>query len=266
MLRTLSIVAILLATVQAWGMDLYLSDTSHVEGDFVKLSHLLESKKHEQRFKSVFLGANSERRRISLRYIQTRLEKSGFFTVKPKLRSGADTLIVKKTAMKVEKKKDIVKVSSTIVPKTKVVEPVSTLTLAKGGEELETPVGRVKEYVTLKESVRRGGLVTASDIEMVSKGRIVNGAIFNREDVIGMQVTKSLRSGTVLVADHLIVPPIIKRGDTVKVIFKSAQIEITGIGKASENGALGDVIQVKRKRDLIHCKILSKNTVQVVNI
>ncbi len=237
---------------QVFGMDLWLNESNTLAGDYIKLSQLLESDEHRQRFSTVFLGKNSEKRKISLKYIQSRLEKSGYFTVNPKLRSGAAEVTVKRGAVIVETSEVPVGAKLKITAKASLNEPVQS---AKGFR-----------YIAVKGTLRRGKLLLDSDLEVVERKRIVNGAIVRIEDALGKRLTKTLKTGSVIIDDYIDVPPVVKKGDTVNVLFKSAQIEITGIGKATESGVIGDVIQVKRKRDLVACKILGKNKVQVVNI
>jgi len=260
MFRLSAFVIFCMIQCQVFGMDLWLNENNNLKGDYIKLSQLLESDQHRQRFSSVFLGKNSENRRISLKYIQSRLAKGGFLTVKVKLRSGAAAVIVKRSFGEDGSKKVSSQISPTTMSSGIDVEPA----MQSAGEKSLTP--KVFKYVSVKSTLRRGELLLDSDLEIVEKKRIINGATVSLEEVLGKRLTKTLKSGSVILRDYIDVPPIVKKGDTVNVIYKSAQIEITGIGRATESGVVGDIIQVKRKRDLVACKILGKNKVQVVNI
>lgn len=62
--------------------------------------------------------------------------------------------------------------------------------------------------------------------------------------VFGQRARRSLRPGTRLTRDMLEAPPLVDRGDRVRVKILGAQFEISTVGKAQEAGALGSVIRI----------------------
>lgn len=69
----------------------------------------------------------------------------------------------------------------------------------------------------------------------------------NMRDVagaIGMEVRQSLRPGQVVRATDLAKPLLVKRGEPVMLLYEVPGIVLTARGKAEENGAIGDVVNI----------------------
>jgi flagella basal body P-ring formation protein FlgA len=111
------------------------------------------------------------------------------------------------------------------------------------------------ETATLLRPVARGDVIKASDVttERRPKSDRLNGAL-GADQAIGLAVKRALRAGDLLRGADLMKPEIVRRNETVTIIYQVPGILLTVRGKALEAGARGDVISVTN--------IQSKRTVQ----
>jgi flagella basal body P-ring formation protein FlgA len=114
------------------------------------------------------------------------------------------------------------------------------------------------EVAVLTRPYNRGEVVKEADvsIERRPKADVSADAALGLENVVGFAARQSLRTGIPLRRSDLVRPEIIKRDETVTLIYEVPGILLTVRGKAVEGGANGDVINV--------LNIQSKRTVQGV--
>lgn len=248
-MRLVAILFLLICT-QVQAMDLWLQQTKKVTGPFIRLSDLIVDKQHKHRFNSVFLGENKGKRKIPLDYIKMRLNKAGFFTVYPKLKEDIGHVYV------IDSRESLATI------KAPAIKTFSSKTLEK--VKSDRVLSSQKEYVLFARRLGRGQVVRKSDLKIEEQNKIVHNAVYKLEDVVGKRLLKSVNKGAIVLDTHLEIPPVVSRGDVVKMIYKNQSIQITGIGRATESGVVGDTIQIKRNRDMVLCKVVGKNLVEVV--
>jgi len=101
------------------------------------------------------------------------------------------------------------------------------------------------EAAVLGRNVERADLLKSSDIiiERRPKAEIGSDAAV-RQSAIGMQMRRSMRAGQALKATDLVKPDFVQRDQSVTVIYQSSGLYLTTRGKALDNGAEGDVVNV----------------------
>jgi flagella basal body P-ring formation protein FlgA len=105
-----------------------------------------------------------------------------------------------------------------------------------------------KEVTLLKNPVRQGAILTPDDITLTRKDVAqLHGASLSPEQVIDKSVKKSLAAGTVLNADHLATPKLVKRGQKVLLRAQNAHLEVTMSGDALKDGEEGQRIRVRNE-------------------
>jgi flagella basal body P-ring formation protein FlgA len=109
---------------------------------------------------------------------------------------------------------------------------------------LPTPV------VVAIRPLERGAVVTAADVEIqqrdtapVSAGRTV--PITSVEKLVGMEATRTIRPGDVMMSDSVQPPVLVKRGDSVTVFARGGGIQVRTVARARENGSLGQPVQLE---------------------
>jgi len=69
-------------------------------------------------------------------------------------------------------------------------------------------------------------------------------AIRRLDDVVGNRTTRMLYPGTVIQAGMVTLPPLVRRGDLVKIVARKGPMTITATGMVKQQGAKGDLIRV----------------------
>jgi flagella basal body P-ring formation protein FlgA len=97
--------------------------------------------------------------------------------------------------------------------------------------------------------LRRGAVVTAEDIELsrVVKTKGSRDAVENLGDIVGFQLTRDVGQGEIVSSSMLMIPPVVKSGSRVTLLFKRGQLEVTASGIALENGIVGSEIKVRNE-------------------
>jgi flagella basal body P-ring formation protein FlgA len=85
------------------------------------------------------------------------------------------------------------------------------------------------------------------------------------EVAIGKRTRRAIESGTVLRPDLLEFPPLVKRGDRVRIIAESAGLRISAFGQAKQKGAQGEMIPVMNldSNKVIHARVVDSQTVRI---
>ena len=88
--------------------------------------------------------------------------------------------------------------------------------------------------------------ITREDLSLISAdlSDLPSNTIRNIEDVIGNRTTQMIYPNTILKAGMFIPPPLVKRGDIVKIIAHTGPMTITATGKVKQKGARGEMVHV----------------------
>jgi flagella basal body P-ring formation protein FlgA len=114
----------------------------------------------------------------------------------------------------------------------------------------------------------RGEDLDAGAIEVVDtelKGMLL-GRIPTMSEVAGAQARRDIKVGEILTDSAVIVPPAVKSGDEVRVTVSAGVIQVTGVGRASGSGRVGDVIRVlvPSSRRGLSARITGPGSVEIV--
>ncbi len=109
--------------------------------------------------------------------------------------------------------------------------------------------------------------IDAADVELkpVDVAGLPADRIDDPEMVIGKRTRRALDSGTVLRPDLLEFPPLVKRGDRVRIIAESAGLRISAFGQVKQKGAQGELIPVVNldSNKVIHARVVDSMTVRI---
>lgn len=107
-------------------------------------------------------------------------------------------------------------------------------------------VRRIAEVPVLKDTLRNGDIVRASDIDWIEifEREIQHDYLLKAEDVIGMTPRRMVAAGKPVREIELEAPKLVERGDTVVVIFEHGTMRLTAEGRALRGGAKGDFVRV----------------------
>ncbi|MCL1980707.1 MAG: flagellar basal body P-ring formation chaperone FlgA [Proteobacteria bacterium] len=124
----------------------------------------------------------------------------------------------------------------------------------------------VAEVLTAATTLHKGDVVTTENVVMQRQNiGGVSNPLFVRDDILGKQVARTVAAGTILKADHLVLPPVIKEGEMVKISARKGSMLLTTNGLAKNDGRVGETISVKNisSNKLIYCRVDGPGAVSV---
>lgn len=105
------------------------------------------------------------------------------------------------------------------------------------------------EAIVLAKALATGDLIKRADLTIRKLPRKqISGALMDPERIVGQQARRGLISGSVLRAQDLQAPTLVLRNREVLIVLKKGGLALTARGKAMEDGALGDMIEVMNVR------------------
>ena len=95
--------------------------------------------------------------------------------------------------------------------------------------------------------IARGQVISESDLayQSVSAGAVYPGAITDPSTVEGMEARRVLRTGEGMRVSDLRHPVLVAKGATVTMTFAAPGIELTAVGRAMNEGGLGESVVVQ---------------------
>ncbi len=228
---------------------LALKERAAVPAGFVRLADLAADPKDGTRFENLYLGRveQGEKRAVSLEFIRRRLVREGYLTVEPRLPTGASHIEVLGVAPAPE------------------AEP-PPLADAAGGPLVPPAMGEAEKstYAVLLAGADRGEVLSADKVELKKLPRIVSGAATSLEEVVGLRLDRSLQKGAVLLKNYLSRPPLVEKNQMVEIALSRKDIKITGLGRAMSDGMKGDIIEVRRGRQVLRARVAGPRSVEIL--
>ena len=101
------------------------------------------------------------------------------------------------------------------------------------------------EAAVLARSLERNEVLKSSDVIVERRPKAEVGAdVLGRDLAVGMQARRQLRAGQALKGADVAKPDLVQRDQSVTLIYETAGIYLTVLGKALESGTEGDVVNV----------------------
>ena len=123
------------------------------------------------------------------------------------------------------------------------------------------------DVVITKKPLGRHKPITEDDI-MVLKMDLAKApadVITDPEMVLGKRTRRAIGSQTMLRANLVEFPPLVKRGDVVVIVAETNGLKITALGQVKKKGALGDRIPVVNfeSKKVLYARVVDANTVKI---
>ena len=146
-----------------------------------------------------------------------------------------------------------------------------SISFAVDGKPAGTSIARGKlesfaNVATAEVTLHKGDLITKDNIVLKQQNICaIDKPFITKEQLIGMQVARTVNAGKAIEQKHIVSPPIIKDGDQVKIIAQKGELQISTSGTAKANGRLGETIRVKNASSskLIFCRVDGPGIVSV---
>lgn len=124
----------------------------------------------------------------------------------------------------------------------------------------------IAQVVVASSRIRKGEIITPEKLQLteIDISRIDSPYRLPRQ-VIGMQAKRTITSGKPLTSRNVEAPPLVRRGELVRIIAKSGQMQISSTGIAAMDGRPGDSIRIRniQSNKLIHARVQSPGVVTV---
>lgn len=126
--------------------------------------------------------------------------------------------------------------------------------VANGKTEVVKPVGGRYDAVTtvpvLVRQVRKGDVIAEADIEFKSFAdrQLRKDTITDTAALIGRSPTRIISAGRPLRSQELTSPTMVKKGQTVNMIYTTPYMSIRTTGQALEDGGAGSLIRVQNTK------------------
>ena len=121
--------------------------------------------------------------------------------------------------------------------------------------------------VVVKRPMARHQIISPEDLSLEKRdlSKVPAGAITNVQEVIGQRLRRTVGVGIVLRSSLVDKPPLVKRGDVVRLLIETERLRITALGRVDETGARGDTVRVinldSRKR--VYGQVDDSQTIRV---
>jgi len=123
------------------------------------------------------------------------------------------------------------------------------------------------DVVVTKKPLGRHKPINEDDIELLKMdlAKLPTGVVTDPEAVLGKRTRRAIGAKTVLRADLVEFPPLVKRGDVVIIIAESEGLKITALGQVKKKGRLGESIPVINfdSKKILYARGLDSSTVKV---
>ncbi len=122
------------------------------------------------------------------------------------------------------------------------------------------------EVVIAGVNMRKGTIITADQLNTARRDiSRIDKPFTAIDNVIGMQAKRTIRAGKTINEHNVGLPPIIKKGEPVKIIASKGLLQISTSGIAIMDGRRGQFIRVKNinSSKLIYCKVDAPGIVSV---
>jgi flagella basal body P-ring formation protein FlgA len=123
------------------------------------------------------------------------------------------------------------------------------------------------QVVVTRKPLGRYKPITEDDIEVrtLDLANLPANVLSDPAAAIGKRTKRAIGSQMPLRADHIELPPLVKRGDLVVIIAETESLKITTLGQVKKKGRLGELIPVVNldSKKLLHARVMDANTVKV---
>lgn len=121
--------------------------------------------------------------------------------------------------------------------------------------------------IAVNKALARGTVLREADLEetVLSTARLPAGAPGNKKELVGMELSRTVRAGAVVTLNMVKPALVIKRGQKVIILARTGGLEVRMSGVALENGAAGDRVNIRNSGSgrTVEAVIIGAGTVQV---
>ncbi len=124
----------------------------------------------------------------------------------------------------------------------------------------------IKEVIVTDREIEMNKIIEPEDLSIAKCDIGINCQFFvEKTSILGKRAKRKIPCGTIITSDMIEDSPVIKQGDLVTIVIESSKFRITVLGKAKENGKIGQFIKVANTITMkeVVARVLDDKTVQV---
>ncbi|HIJ57269.1 MAG TPA: flagellar basal body P-ring formation protein FlgA [Deltaproteobacteria bacterium] len=159
------------------------------------------------------------------------------------------------------------------IPKTLYGRVSLRIAVAVGGKEsgrltLSGWIDRFESVLCANRYLPRNTVLTEDDLKMqqMNISKAPANLVTALQDAVGKRLKQDLKSGETLRHNMLSVPPLIHKGDKVKMVAQNGSLRIVTLGIAESSGGLGDQIRIENStsKKTVVGRVKDHSTVEVI--
>lgn len=120
--------------------------------------------------------------------------------------------------------------------------------------------------VVAAENLRKGTILAPGHLAMSSRDiASLKAPWLNPQEIIGKKLTVSAKAGSVISKHHVAFPPVVKKGELVRIILRQGSLLLTASGIARSDGLQDQTIRVQNaeSQKIVYCRVAAPGIVEV---
>jgi len=182
-------------------------------------------------------------------------------------RMGDVTVVVRRVSTIVTDRPGLV---AAIEPGARLGQPIRFV-LSADGRRVGSAVANVSVtsgVVVARRSIARDEEVGAGDVA-ITQTEIKNVLVRRlptQADIVGTRARRDIAAGELMTSALVVVPPAVRSGDQVRVVVTMGPVQVSGEGRASGSGQVGDRVRVltSSSRKPLNARITGRGAVEIV--
>lgn len=139
--------------------------------------------------------------------------------------------------------------------------------------------GRVRKNISLRGKIqaltdvviariplRRGTKITYDQITLATRDiSKMSSPCFEPDQIVGKVAATNIRLNDIIELTDIKIPPVIRKGELVKITLRSTAFNLTATGIAKMDGKINDIIRVRNtsSNKMVHCRVSGPGIVEV---
>src|SRR5262245_18003751 len=181
-------------------------------------------------------------------------------------RMGDVQVFVRDVSTAVADRSDLI---AAIEPGSRLGQPIRFV-LTAAGKRAGSAVARIEvvgRAPRARRAFARDEEITAGDVDLVSAEitKVMLRRMPSLDEVVGTRARRDIVAGELLTNALVSVLPAVRSGDEVRVLVTMGQVEVSGVGRASGSGHVGDTIRVTTpsSRKVLRARIVGRGAVEI---
>ena len=120
--------------------------------------------------------------------------------------------------------------------------------------------------VVAASSIPRGQVITSDKISILTRDIAdTDSPYLDQKEIIGKKTKRLIREGSIIEHSWVDIPPMVTRGQVVKIVLNSGALHVSTDGIAKMNGVKNQFIRVRNlsSHKLLYCRVTAPGTVEV---